>query len=96
MADLIENADSVESRDQGNRASFAGIGASARLPIEDQLAAAYEAWDDHALNSGDLKGIAARYLPNAKLLPPTHGIALGPGGDREVLRRNTRQWHNGS
>lgn len=37
---------------------------------------AYAAWDA-AFNKGDLKSIAAAYLPNAKLLPPNHEIALG-------------------
>lgn len=37
---------------------------------------AYAAWDA-AFNRGDLKSIAAAYLPNAKLLPPTHEVASG-------------------
>jgi ketosteroid isomerase-like protein len=37
---------------------------------------AYAAWDA-AFNRGDTKSIAAAYLPNAKLLPPDHQIALG-------------------
>src|SRR5215470_6396194 len=37
---------------------------------------AYAAWDT-AFNKGDLKSIVAAYLPNAKLLPPNHEIALG-------------------
>jgi len=37
---------------------------------------AYAAWDA-AFNKADAKSIAAAYLPNAKLLPPTHEIALG-------------------
>jgi ketosteroid isomerase-like protein len=37
---------------------------------------AYAAWDA-AFNRGDLKSIAAAYLPNAKLLPPSHEIVLG-------------------
>jgi ketosteroid isomerase-like protein len=37
---------------------------------------AYAAWDA-AFNRGDTKSIAAAYLPNAKLLPPDHEIALG-------------------
>ena len=43
---------------------------------------AFAAWDA-AFNKGDLKGIAAAYLPNAKLLPPNHEIALG----REAIER---------
>jgi ketosteroid isomerase-like protein len=38
---------------------------------------AYAAWDA-AFTKGDLKSIARAYLPNAKLLPPNHEIALGP------------------
>src|SRR5262249_2332885 len=41
-----------------------------------EVAGAYESWDA-AFNRGDLKSIAAAYLPNAKLLPPNHEIALG-------------------
>ena len=37
---------------------------------------AYAAWDA-AFNKGDLKSIAAAYLPNAKLLPPADEIASG-------------------
>ena len=41
------------------------------------VTAAYAAWDA-AFNKGDAKSIAAAYLPNAKLLPPTHEVASGP------------------
>src|SRR3954465_10482616 len=41
-----------------------------------QVEGAYAAWDA-AFNKGDAKSVAAAYLPNAKLLPPTHEIALG-------------------
>ena len=37
---------------------------------------AFAAWDA-AFNEGDLKGIVAAYLPNAKMLPPTHDVAVG-------------------
>ena len=43
---------------------------------------AFAAWDA-AFNEGDLKGIVAAYLPNAKLLPPSHEIALG----QEVIEK---------
>ena len=42
-----------------------------------EVTAAYAAWDA-AFNKGDAKSIAAAYLPNAKLLPPTHEVASGP------------------
>jgi ketosteroid isomerase-like protein len=38
--------------------------------------AACAAWDDF-FNKGDAKSIAAAYLPSAKLLPPSHQMALG-------------------
>lgn len=38
---------------------------------------AYAAWDA-AFNKSDAKAIAAEYLPNAKLLPPSHEVASGP------------------
>jgi ketosteroid isomerase-like protein len=41
------------------------------------VTAAYAAWDT-AFNKGDAKAVAAAYLPNAKLLPPTHEVASGP------------------
>ena len=44
--------------------------------LKTEVEGAYAAWDA-AFNRGDLKSIAAAYLPNAKLLPPTHEIALG-------------------
>ena len=37
---------------------------------------AYAAWDA-AFNNGDVKSIAAAYLPNARLLPPAHELASG-------------------
>src|SRR2546421_10444483 len=41
------------------------------------VTAAYAAWDA-AFNKGDAKAIAATYLPNAKLLPPSHDVMSGP------------------
>ena len=41
------------------------------------VSAAYAAWDA-AFNKGDAKAVAAAYLPNAKLLPPTHAVASDP------------------
>lgn len=34
-------------------------------------------WDS-AFNKADAKAVAAAYLPNAKLLPPTHEVISGP------------------
>ena len=33
---------------------------------------------DSAFNKADAKAVAAAYLPNAKLLPPTHEVISGP------------------
>lgn len=41
------------------------------------VTAAYTAWDA-AFNKGDAKLLAAEYLANAKLLPPSHEVASGP------------------
>jgi ketosteroid isomerase-like protein len=41
------------------------------------VAAAYAAWDA-AFNKGDAKAVAAAYVQNAKLLPPSHEVASGP------------------
>jgi ketosteroid isomerase-like protein len=54
----------------------APVGSFAADPKSD-VTAAYAAWDA-AFNKGDAKAIAAAYLPNAKLLPPTHEVATGP------------------
>jgi ketosteroid isomerase-like protein len=45
--------------------------------LKSDVTAAYAAWDA-AFNKGDAKTVAAAYLPNAKLLPPTHEVASGP------------------
>src|ERR1700731_5385048 len=52
------------------------VGSFAADPKSD-VTAAYAAWDA-AFNKGDAKTLAAAYLPNAKLLPPTHEVASGP------------------
>ena len=54
----------------------APVGSFAADPKSD-VTAAYAAWDA-AFNKGDAKTVAAAYLPNAKLLPPTHEVASGP------------------
>jgi ketosteroid isomerase-like protein len=54
--------------------SFAGDAKS-------DVSAAYAAFDtafDTAFDKGDAKGVAALYLPNAKVLPPTHEVVSGP------------------
>jgi ketosteroid isomerase-like protein len=52
------------------------VGSVAADPRSD-VTAAYAAWDA-AYNKGDAKAVAASYLPNAKLLPPSHEVASGP------------------
>ena len=51
-------------------ASFAGDAKS-------DVSAAYAAFDA-AFNKDDAKAIAALYLPNAKVLPPSHQVESGP------------------
>jgi ketosteroid isomerase-like protein len=41
------------------------------------LSAAYATFDA-TFNKGDAKAVAGLYLPNAKVLPPTHEVASGP------------------
>jgi len=48
------------------------LAADSKTDVEE----AYAAWDA-AFNKGDVKSIAAAYLPTAKLLPPAHEIASG-------------------
>jgi uncharacterized protein (TIGR02246 family) len=45
--------------------------------MQEDVAAAYEAWDA-AFNSGDAAAVAAFYSEDAKLLPPTHAVVSGP------------------
>jgi ketosteroid isomerase-like protein len=51
--------------------------ASFAADAKSDVTAAYAAWDA-AFNKSDAKAIAGAYLPNAKLLPPTHEVASGP------------------
>jgi ketosteroid isomerase-like protein len=56
--------------------TVAPVGSFASDPKSD-VSAAYAAFDA-AFNKGDAKAVAALYLPNAKVLPPTHEVASGP------------------
>ena len=56
--------------------TVAPVGCFAGDPKSD-VSAAYAAFDA-AFNKGDAKAVAALYLPNAKVLPPTHEVASGP------------------
>jgi ketosteroid isomerase-like protein len=51
------------------------VGSFAADPKAD-VAGAYAAWDA-AFNKGDSKMLATAYLPDAKLLPPSHEVASG-------------------
>lgn len=57
---------------------IAPVAASA-ASLEDEVRAAYAAWDA-AFNNGDAKLIAASYADDALLLPPSHDILKGPAG----------------
>jgi uncharacterized protein (TIGR02246 family) len=46
---------------------------------EDQVKAAYGAWDA-AFNKGDAKAVAAFYAEDATFLPPSHDVIKGPAG----------------
>src|SRR5438270_343273 len=52
------------------------VGSFAADPKSD-VTAAYAAWDA-AFNKSDAKAVAAAYVPDAKLLPPTHEVVSGP------------------
>jgi uncharacterized protein (TIGR02246 family) len=57
------------------------LGAEASLAgsAEDDVKAAYSAWDA-AFNKGDAGAVAALYSDDALLLPPTHNVIKGPAG----------------
>ncbi len=48
-------------------------------PLDDQVRAAYLAWDA-AFNKGDAEAVAAFYTGDASFLPATHDIVQGPNG----------------
>jgi uncharacterized protein (TIGR02246 family) len=47
--------------------------------VEEQVRAAYAAWDE-AFNRGDAAGVAAFYADDALFLPPTHEVTEGKAG----------------
>ena len=73
--------------------TLAPVGSFAGDPKSD-VSAAYAAFDA-AFNKGDANAVAALYLPNAKVLPPTHEVAIGSGGDRKFFCRAARQRRSG-
>ena len=48
-------------------------------PPDDQVRAAYSAWNS-AFNKSDAKAVAAFYADDASFLPPTHDVIQGPAG----------------
>jgi len=49
---------------------------SSNLDIRDEISAADPA-RDAAFNKADAKALASAYVPNAKVLPPTHKVISG-------------------
>jgi uncharacterized protein (TIGR02246 family) len=60
-------------------ASFAPLAAAQAESAEEQVQAAYAAWNE-AFNKGDAAALAAFYDDEAVLLPPTHDVLEGPAG----------------
>ena len=52
---------------------------AAAASLDEQVTAAYGAWDA-AFNKGDAKAVAAFYVEDAVFLPPTHDVIKGPAG----------------
>lgn len=50
---------------------------STSFDVRAEITAAYAAWDS-AFNKADAKAVAAAYVSDAKLLPPTHQVVSGP------------------
>ena len=59
--------------------SAAAVATASAADEKAQVAAAYAAWDA-AFNKGDAKAVAAFYADDAKLLPPSHEVIVGPAG----------------
>ena len=60
-------------------ASFAPLAAAQADSAEEQVTAAYAAWNE-AFNKGDAAALAAFYDDEAVLLPPSHDVLEGPAG----------------
>ena len=65
--------------------TFMGAGASLAASAEDDVKAAYSAWDT-AFNRGDAAAVAALYSDDALLLPPTHNVIKGPAGVEKFVQ----------
>ncbi len=53
--------------------------------VEEQVAAAYSAWDA-AFNAGDADAVGAAYTEDAIFLPATHDVIEGPAGVSEFFK----------
>ena len=62
-----------------------GAGASLAASAEDDVKAAYSAWDA-AFNKGDAGAVAALYSDDALFLPPSHDVIKGPVGVEKFLQ----------
>jgi uncharacterized protein (TIGR02246 family) len=60
-------------------ALLAGLAAPRAAEPDEQVKAAFAAWDA-AFNGRDAKAIGAFYTPDATFLPPTHEVLTGPEG----------------
>lgn len=60
-------------------AFLAAVGIARADAVDDQVTAAYAAWNE-AFNKGDPAAIAAFYADDAKFLPPDHVVYDGPAG----------------
>ena len=52
--------------------------------VDEEVAAAYAAWDT-AFNAGDAKAVGAAYTEDALFLPATHDVIQGPAGVSEFF-----------
>ena len=55
------------------------------MTIEDEARRALEAWNE-AFNRGDAAGVAALYLADARFLPATHEVVVGPAAIEAFFR----------
>ncbi|GEO17567.1 hypothetical protein MAE02_52630 [Microvirga aerophila] len=53
-------------------------------PLDEQVRAAYSAWNA-AFNKGDTEAVAAFYTGDASFLPVTHDVIQGPDGIRKFF-----------
>jgi ketosteroid isomerase-like protein len=61
---------------------YRSLGRAGMTSFMNAVTVAYRAWDE-AFNKRDPAAVAASYLPDAKLLPPTHTVT---SGDDEIRK----------